>query len=326
MKYLRSRCSFYFSYLSAVAGFIPIVISIIICWIFLVIEALLLAEINISLWKKSENDEREIGEDLEVISLRTMAQETLGEFGGNLATVTYEFLAYTSMVAYASKSGEVLSHLINLPESISGNFFTLFVALLIVAGGTHITDRVNQWLTFSMLATAIASGSSGGANLQTISNWDKVPPTIPVIIFSLVYHDITPAVRTSMIGTLLGVSQFFIEQLINLFSAPPILSPGKIKDDSIDGAVEVKDTHYNAKKLMDNNKLSIVASTIVILPTMLISTVVPNAFSLATDIAGGYCMMILYGILPPMMAWLMHFRMYDTAPQEAKDSTDENKK
>lgn len=60
---------------------------------------------------------------------------------------------------------------------------------------------------------------------------------------------------------------------------------GKIKDDSIDGAVEVKDTHYNAKKLMDNNKLSIVASTIVILPTMLISTVVPNAFSLATDIA-----------------------------------------
>lgn len=151
MKYLRSRCSFYFSYLSAVAGFIPIVISIIICWIFLVIEALLLAEINISLWKKRENDEREIGEDLEVISLRTMAQETLGEFGGNLATVTYEFLAYTSMVAYASKSGEVLSHLINLPESISGNFFTLFVALLIVAGGTHITDRVNQWLTFSML-------------------------------------------------------------------------------------------------------------------------------------------------------------------------------
>lgn len=37
-------------------------------------------------------------------------------------------------------------------------------------------------------------------------------------------------------------------------------------------------------------------------------------------------MMILYSVLPPMMAWSMHFRMYDTAPQEAKDSTDENKK
>ncbi|CAL9155368.1 unnamed protein product [Musa hybrid cultivar] len=57
------------------------------------------------------------GDDLEVVSLRTMAQETLGVWGGNLATVAYLFLGYTCVVAYTSKSGEVLSHLIGLPAS-----------------------------------------------------------------------------------------------------------------------------------------------------------------------------------------------------------------
>lgn len=37
--------------------------------------------------------------ELEVISIRTMAQETLGELGGTIATLTYLFLGYTSMIA-----------------------------------------------------------------------------------------------------------------------------------------------------------------------------------------------------------------------------------
>ncbi|KAG7016288.1 hypothetical protein SDJN02_21394 [Cucurbita argyrosperma subsp. argyrosperma] len=59
--------------------------------------------------KKRENGEEERrGETgIEAISVRTMAQETLGDFG-TLATVAYVFLGYTSMVAYVSKSGEIL--------------------------------------------------------------------------------------------------------------------------------------------------------------------------------------------------------------------------
>ena len=59
--------------------------------------------------KKRENGEEERrGETgIEAVSVRTMAQETLGDFG-TLATVAYVFLGYTSMVAYVSKSGEIL--------------------------------------------------------------------------------------------------------------------------------------------------------------------------------------------------------------------------
>lgn len=127
-------------------GFIPSAISIILCWVVLVIEALLLAEVNIEF--------EEAGDDLEVVCLRTMAQETQGDWGGNLATVAYLFLGYTCVVAYTSKSGEVLSHLIGFPASTLGNLFTLLVALLILVGGTTITDQVNQWLTVTMIGLA----------------------------------------------------------------------------------------------------------------------------------------------------------------------------
>lgn len=127
------------------------------CWAFLLIEALLLVEINVGLLKKRKtkfNDDDD--DELEVISIRTMAQETLGEWGGALATVTYVFLGYTSMIVYCSKSGEILHRLTDFPESISGVFFTFLFTILISLGGTRTTDRVNQWLTVSMIGITIS--------------------------------------------------------------------------------------------------------------------------------------------------------------------------
>lgn len=115
------------------------------------IEALLLVEINVNLMRKLRR--REMGEELDVISIRTMAQETLGEWGGTFATLTYVFLGYSSMVAYCSKSGEILFHSIDLPEPLLNFLFTLAFATLIAAGGTWATDRVNQWLTTSMIGS-----------------------------------------------------------------------------------------------------------------------------------------------------------------------------
>lgn len=125
----------------------------ILCWTFLLIEAFLLVEINVGLLKRKKVavDDNE----LEVISIRTMAQETLGEWGGTLATVTYVFLGYTSMIAYSSKSGEILCHLTSIPESVSGFFFTFVFSILVSLGGTRATDQVNQWLTVFMIGTSL---------------------------------------------------------------------------------------------------------------------------------------------------------------------------
>lgn len=79
------------------------------------------------------------------------------------------------------------------------------------------------------------------------------------------------AVGTSMIGTLIGFSLFFQEQFKH--------------------------------KLVGKKKLSFNSIATAIIPSLLLSAALPDAFSVATDIAGGYCMTILYGILPPAMAW-----------------------
>lgn len=126
----------------------------VVCWGFLLIEAILLVEINVSMRRKKRIEDNAENE-LEVISIRTMAQETLGDFGGTLVTLIYIFLGYTSVIAYSSKSGDILFHLINLPAPVSGFFFTMFFTLLIAIGGTRATDQVNQLLTASMIGGAI---------------------------------------------------------------------------------------------------------------------------------------------------------------------------
>ncbi|GKE80368.1 tryptophan/tyrosine permease [Tanacetum coccineum] len=177
-------------------GLLPSSISLTLCWGFLLIEALLLVEINVGLLKRRKTRmDDEI--DLEVISIRTMAQETLGELGGTIATLAYVFLGYTSMIAYASKSGEIIYHLINVPESVSGVFFTMLFASLVSVGGTRTTDQVNQVLTVSMIGLLVsievlAIVFGGWTGFEGNGDWTKVPATIPVMIFSLVYHDLAP--------------------------------------------------------------------------------------------------------------------------------------
>lgn len=90
-------------------------------------------------------------DELEVMSIRTMAQETLGEWGGAFASVMYVFLGYTSVVAYCSKSGDILHHLTDFPGWFCGSLFTFLFTILTSIGGSRATDQVNQWLTASMI-------------------------------------------------------------------------------------------------------------------------------------------------------------------------------
>ncbi|XP_047337233.1 tyrosine-specific transport system-like [Impatiens glandulifera] len=351
------------------AGLLPSSISLTVCWAFLLVEALLLVEINVGLMNKKKKKFNENEDELEeIISIKTMAQETLGDWGAILVTFTYIFFGYSSMVAYCSKSGEILNRLTNLPQSLSAFFFTVLFTILVSVGGTRTTDQINRWLTASMIGLlvgievlAFASGS-GLAGFEDGGDWAKVPEAIPVMIFSLVYHDLAPvlcaylggdigrirtsilvgsvvplltllawnaialglfaqtdqlnadpvdlllsvrwsgvplmveafsllAVGTSLIGTLLSFSEFLKEQITNSTTLRE-----KIEDNM----------SFSLMKWWKRRRSkirSIAATSIIVAPSLLISTMFPDAFSTATNIAGGYCMTMLYGILPPAMAW-----------------------
>lgn len=118
-----------------------------ISWAFFVVEALLLAEVNVELMRR-----RGPGKELhsQVLSLRTMADETMGPVGGLFTSVIYLMLSYTLLVAYISKSGEVLSLLLDVPNRAADVIFTLALGGLSV-GGAKMADSVNQVLTVMLL-------------------------------------------------------------------------------------------------------------------------------------------------------------------------------
>ncbi|KAJ0657680.1 putative amino acid/polyamine transporter 2 [Helianthus annuus] len=155
-------------------GLVPSSISLTLCWGFLLIEALLLVEINVGLLKKKKKRVGNENEnELEVISIRTMAQETLGELGGTLATLTYVFLGYTSVIAYAA----------NLVK-----FFTIWLTFR-----NRFPGFSSQCcLRFSYPLEVLAILLGGWSGFEGNGDWTKVPATVPVMIFSLVYHDLAP--------------------------------------------------------------------------------------------------------------------------------------
>ena len=83
------------------------------------------------------------------------------------------------------------------------------------------------------------------------------------------------AVGTSLIGTLLGASQFFIEQMTNLASSSPEENISQDDESRLLGC----------RTLLESGRLSYVATGVVVVPTMLIAAAVPDSFSIATDIA-----------------------------------------
>lgn len=78
-------------------------------------------------------------------------------FGGLLTTVIYLMLSYTLLVAYISKSGEVLSLLLHVPNRAADLLFTVALGGLLGVGGAKMADSVNQILTIMLLGEYVHS-------------------------------------------------------------------------------------------------------------------------------------------------------------------------
>ncbi|CAI5998075.1 unnamed protein product [Closterium sp. NIES-65] len=181
---------------TAPAGFFPSSMVLIGCWAFLVLEALLLAEVNVALLKErsdksktanassSSDAEAERGSD--VLSYRTMAEATLGPLGGTIATAAYLFLSFTLMVAYFAKGGEVMSLGTDLPRWLGASGFAVVLGGLIYCGNTRTADLESSRPWFAEGSTLADWDQLGFAD------WSDMSSTLPVIFLALVFHDLVP--------------------------------------------------------------------------------------------------------------------------------------
>lgn len=201
-------------------GFVPTTVTMVICWCFLVLEALIIAEINVALltvFAKTKSKRNS-----SVVSLCTMAEETLGPLGGLISALIYCFLSYILMVAYISRSGDLLAPLMHISPSSSCWIFTLLTGGLVFFGGTNLADLINQILTAGLIGFFILIIIDGAtiANWSGLEfmDWERTPQTFPVIVFSLVYHDLMPVLGTYLKG---DIGQ--IRKAILLGSAIPLI-------------------------------------------------------------------------------------------------------
>ena len=224
---------------SAPAGFAPSATALVGVWALLTAEALLIAEVNLALLsakkkiKRDNNDDKEEEKNEEedaIVTLREMAHETLGARGGHFVAAAYLALSYSLMVAYISKAGELVSSALDplllssssaataLIESTAvasatsvispGAGAALFTAAmgLTLFGGTAAVDGANKAMTASLLAAYAVIVSVGGAQAdwgalaERAPEWSAAPAAIPVILLSLVYHDLVPVVCAQLRG------------------------------------------------------------------------------------------------------------------------------
>ncbi|KAL2941379.1 Tyrosine-specific transport protein [Bienertia sinuspersici] len=160
------------------SGFLASAVACIGCWAFMVVTGLLIAEINI-------NTMCELGSG--GVSLVSMARRTIGSVGVQVACWSYIFIHYALLVAYISRSSNILTNYLGIPHqrfigAVNGllvlGIITSFTALVVIASGN---------LHFDALLKA---------------NFEAVPSSIPVIALAFVYHNVVPVLCTNLEGDL----------------------------------------------------------------------------------------------------------------------------
>lgn len=235
---------------TAGGGFVPSAGIMIVSWLILTSEALLLAEVNLSVREKRR---KESGEDPDtVVSLKEMAEETLGPLGGKLTSGLYLFLANTLLVAYISKGGELLDLLSNhtMPASVASLVFTLGLGGLLWKGSEKTIDLTNRVFTSVLLFLfgGLLLGGAQSAHFATLlqqQDWTQEWGALPVVFLALVYHDLVPVlckflgwnkkkIRTALVcGSLVPLSLFVAWDAVAL-----ALVPGAVNVIEAGGAID----------------------------------------------------------------------------------------
>ncbi len=174
---------------SALAGFMPSTIAMVLCYVFTTITGLFLVEAT--LWF----DEK--------VNLPTIVNSVLGKYGKIVTSLLFLALFYSLFVAYLDGTGiiftDILSSLFGvvIPKTIGITLCALLVAAMTYAG-THLASRLNQFLLIGLAATYVLlivtglmhanNSSSPVLNLKTTLN------VVPIMLICFGYQNLVPGI------------------------------------------------------------------------------------------------------------------------------------
>lgn len=318
------------------SGFLASAVACILCWAFMVVTGLLVAEVNV-------NTMSELGSG--GVSLVSMAKRTLGSFGVQVASWSYILIHYTLLVAYIARSSGILTNFLGIPVWESATLFSLVLGGICFFGSQRFIGATNGVLVFGLVASfaALVAVASGDLHWEALlrANFEAVPMSIPIIALSFVYQNVVPVlctdlegdlpkVRTAIVlGTAIPLGLFLVWNAVILGSFP---DTGVAAEKMIDPLQQLRSTSVTVGPFVEAFSLIAIATSYIgfvlgltdffsdllklqtrqnkpfiylltLVPPVVLSLLDPEIFFKALDFAGTYGVLVLFGILPAAMSW-----------------------
>jgi tyrosine-specific transport protein len=322
------------------AGFLPSLITYLICWFFMLCTGLLILEACVWMPKDS--------------NLISMARKLLGKGGQVFCWILYLFLLFCLMVAHLAGGGSAVVQLFD--NSLSSGISTLLYVLVfspVVYLGTKWVDRLNLALMTGVAITYLLfiSSSLPAVKLDLLShvNWSKIWWGLPVVFTAFGYQILIPTLMTYMdrnvkkvrlaiiFGTLIPLTIYLVWQFL-ILGIIPIEGPNGLLEARIQGENAVTPLQYHIQipwllgvgkffalfamttsyvgisiafldfladglKVKKKGIRKLGLCLLVFLIPLLITLLNPNIFISALTYAGGYGVALLLGAMPVAMVW-----------------------
>ena len=327
---------------SAVAGFIPSTLAMILTYFFATTTGLLLVEA--ALWFDHK------------VHLITLSQFALGKVGKWIAWIFFLFLFYCLFVAYIEGGGGLFTSL--LSSLFKGSFpreAGIFMCVIVVGSIVYTGTRsVSYVIRVFLLGAAISYGALIVLGLPHIEghqllhqNWKASIATIPILFICFGYQNLIPTVlyfvkknvrsirRAIYLGNLIPFGIYMLWNFVILGILPDldvskIVHQGDLVTGLLQKASESSSVLFFAgtfsffailtpfmastlafvdflkdglKKIPLFQNDSIVYGCVLVPPTIF-TLIYPNLFLSALGFAGGFIDAVLFGILPVSIVWV----------------------
>lgn len=176
---------------TGLAGIIPSLIVMTAIWLFMMLTAFYLLEVNLRVKEES--------------NLILMIHMTLGRPGEVVAWIVYLLLLYSLTASYMVGCSQILRDFLNqlvfleIPEWVGPvSIFVIFAVL--VYFGTQVVDFLNRFFMFGLVVAYVGIVGFGcckvAPEMWSYFDWKFLLPSVSVVLTTFGYHIIIPTLTT----------------------------------------------------------------------------------------------------------------------------------
>lgn len=181
-------------------GFVPSSVVLFLCWAYMAITGLLIAEVALADMASSGR---------RATSLQSMAAKSIGPAGAVVSSLVFVVVHFGLLIAYLSRGGELLASI--LPSGTCSLvpppavFAALLGGLVFATKGSDALEQANNALAAIGIASFVVLVSfalplADLSSLFGVADWSRTSDVAPTLLLALVYHNVVPTVCAQLEG------------------------------------------------------------------------------------------------------------------------------